>query len=235
MFSNRWRILALIAGLLAPAGLSGQSASLSFGAAGVTRYVWRGFLYSSTFQIQPTASITLGSLEIGTWGSYGVDLDYKEQDQWITWSTDLPRGSLALTINDYYFTDDFSDFFDFHGVENGAATGAHTLEAVVAYSGPERFPIELTLASTFYNDPRASVYAEIGYSASTSYFDWGAQAGYLLQDGGYYETGDSGLANLSLSATRSLPALGDRSPYVSGYLIRNQLLHRTYAVLEIGF
>ncbi|NJD20478.1 MAG: hypothetical protein FIA95_14500, partial [Gemmatimonadetes bacterium] len=105
-------VCAWAASSVAPPPLVAQEGRLSFGAGLLSRYVWRGMEYSTAVQAQPRVQVNLGSFELGTWGSYGLDGDYLEQDQWITWTRPLTRGSLAVTVTDYYFTEDFGDFFD---------------------------------------------------------------------------------------------------------------------------
>ena len=227
--------MAALAALVVAPSAGAAQAELGYGAAVVSRYVWRGFLYSSTPQIQPSVTVTTGGWEFGTWGSYGVDFDYKEQDQWVAYTAALPSGSLTFTLNDYYFTDDFGDFFEWGGVEDGEATGAHTLELMAAYDGPETFPVHLLLASTVYNDPEASIYGEIGYGVAAGGFDWTGLAGYVFKDGGYYETGEGGLTQLALNASRTLGSLGPLELYATGWVVHNALAADTYFILEIGF
>ena len=219
----------------APAPLAAQESRVSYGAGLLSRYVWRGMEYSTTVQVQPWIQANLGSLELGTWGSYGIDGEYLEQSQWITWTHALPRGSLGVTVTDYYFTEDFSDFFDWGGVEDGVATGAHTLEAILAYEGPEERRVRLLLASTFYNDPGPSVYAEAGYALERVGLNWAAQVGYLLHDGGYYELGSGGLTNLTLSASRLLGTWLSREVLAASYLIHSPKLGKTHLAVEITF
>ena len=166
-----------------PASLAAQEAQVSFGAGLLSRYVWRGLKYSDAVQAQPWVQINLGSFELGTWGSYSLDGEHLEQSQWVTWTRSLPQGSLEVAVADYFFTEDFRNFFDWGGVEAGVATGAHTLEAIVAYEGPAEHPVGLLLSSMLYNDPTPSVYAEAEYALNRVGSDWAAQVGGLLHDG----------------------------------------------------
>jgi len=229
--------LLLVCGFLwwTPSDIAGQSPRLAYGASLVSRYVWRGVPYSSTPQIQPWASVTRGSLEFGVWGSYGVDGDYKEQNEWISLTHPLKHGSLVVALVDYYFTEDYSDFFDWSGVEGGVAVGPHVLEAAVTYTGPSERPLQLMLASTIYNDPEASVYGSAGYSLVRGGLTWSAEIGFLFQDGGYYDVGGGGLINLGLSASRALGSVGPLGVFVTGSLIHDAKLGGTYLVLEVGF
>ena len=218
-----------------PATADAQGPDFGYGASFVTRYLWRGVPYNSIPQIQPWISVAGSRVEVGVWGSYGLDGDYKEQDAWISLTSPLARGSLVFTLTDYYFTEDYKDFFDWGGVEDGVATGAHTLEAEVAWSGPDDRPLRLLLASTVYNDPSPSVYGAVGYDLEGAGFTWSGDVGYLFQDGGYYEIGGSGLINLSLSATRALGSVGPLEPFATGAVIHNAKLGQTFFLLELGF
>ncbi|NJD17791.1 MAG: hypothetical protein FIA95_00685 [Gemmatimonadetes bacterium] len=95
--------------------------------------------------------------------------------------------------------------------------------------------MSLLLASTFYNDPGASVYAEAGYTLDRLGLTWGAQVGCLLHDGGYYELGRGGLTNLTLSASRLLGSRGPVEVYTTAYVIHNPELGKTYLAFEIAF
>jgi hypothetical protein len=46
----------------------------------VSRYVWRGLLFSPNTNIQPYAGIEYGGLSLSTWASYGLSEKYAEVD-----------------------------------------------------------------------------------------------------------------------------------------------------------
>lgn len=221
---------------LAPgATAEAQEVSVDVGVDLTSSYIWRGFQFDRKPQIQPWISLTRGGWTVGTWGSYGLNGDYKEQDLWVSYFRELGTGSFSITLFDYYFTEDFGDWSSWGGVKDGEPTGAHTLELIAEYFGPEDLPIRLLVASTVYNDPSSSVYAEVGYDYSALGLDWGATAGALLRDGGYYGLGSSALTNLSLGASRELATLGGRPLAAGALLMHNPKDKDTFFAVTLSF
>lgn len=230
-----WSLLAALALVLSAAPASAQGVAFTWGGELVTRYVWRGIPYSRVAQAQPWVQATRGPVEVGTWGSYGIDGEYKEQDLWVGYTFGLPQGALKVTLNDYFFTSDFSNYFDWGGAVDDSVTGAHTLELVADYEGPDAFPLKLQLASTVYNDPSPSVYGEVGYGLSALGLDWSAAAGAVLADGAYYAMGEGAVTNLALNVSRTLVSFGNTALYGGAWAIHNPDREETYFVLVLGF
>ena len=114
--------LALPAAARAQDGAEDEGAAVSVGAEVdlASSYLWRGLQISDRANLQPSVWLSSGSWELGTWGSHelkGTD-GYHEQDFWITYYLpELPVGSFAVTLNDYYVNSDFGhDFLNYSGV-----------------------------------------------------------------------------------------------------------------------
>ena len=121
--------------------------SFSFGMDLVSRYIWRGIEYgagedgSSSPHFQPTAAFSLdlgkrGSLSLGVWGSYAFSGNYSESDVYLNYAINTKSGNFSLTFNDYYFPYLGIPVTNF----DGKGEGAHTIEAMLAYTLPEVFP-----------------------------------------------------------------------------------------------
>jgi len=229
--------LALLTGTL-PQSVNGQTPEFSVAGEVASRYVWRGLSLSSSLNIQPYASVTIGALDLGLWSSWGME-GYQEIDWSIGYSLELPRGSLYVAVNDYFVTGDgisFGDYWDYGGVEDGEPTGAHTVELMVEYSGPEEFPIRALLAKNFYGDPDGSWYGEVGGAVSAAAFEIAPVIGMTLSASPYYYGPSSAtVTQLGLTVSREIFSFGDRSLYASGAAIHNPDWKETYWVFALGF
>jgi hypothetical protein len=237
MKNRSWSVSLVSASalLFAAVPLAGQGVELTAGIDVVSRYVWRGVPLSRPFNAQPWVTVEAGRFSAGTWGSHGFDGGYSEQDLWLGYAAAAGGGALTLTLVDYYVSDGLGDYFRWGGVRGGAATGAHTLELVAAYAGPETLPLRAAIASTFYNDPGGSLYAEVGFDRTLAGIDWGVTAGGLFRDGGFYGVGSSGLTNLAVGASRTLASFAGISLYASGWAVHDPELSDTYLILGFGF
>lgn len=228
--------LALFAGAL-PQSANGQTPEFSVEGEVVSRYVWRGLSISRDLNIQPSASVTIGAIDLGLWSSWGME-GYKEIDWSIGYSLELPRGSLYVAVIDYFYTWDaisWGDYWDYGGVEDGGPTGAHTLELMVEYSGPEEFPIRALLAKNVYGDPDDSWYGEVGGAVSAGAFEIAPVIGMTLSASSFwYETDSAAVTQLGLTVSREIFSFEDRSLYASCAVIHNPDLKETYWVFAFG-
>lgn len=204
----------------------------------VSGYVWRGVSISSSLNFQPLATMTVDAFDFSVWSSWGVE-GYREVDLSLGYSLELPRGSLHLVSNDYFVTGNgisFCDFMDYGGVEHGEPTGAHILELMVEYSGPEEFPIRALLARNIIGDPDGSWYGELGASLNAGAFVMDPVIGMTLSASPYYY-GPNGAAvtQVGLTVSREVIAFESRSLYTSGAVIHNPDLKETYWVFALGF
>lgn len=228
--------LSLLAGALPPS-VAAQAPEFYLEGEVVSRYVWRGLPLSSSLNFQPAASMTLDAVDLSVWSSWGTD-GYKEVDLSLGYSRDLPKGNLYAALNDYFTVGDdisFGDFMDYGGVEDGEPTGAHVLELMVEYSGPEEFPIRVLLARNFRGDPDGSWYGELGAELNAGDFGVSPVLGMTLNASPYYYGPSKATVNqLGLTISRDLSAFEERILYASGAVIHNPDLKKTYFVLALG-
>ncbi|MEX2570082.1 MAG: hypothetical protein WD737_02185 [Gemmatimonadota bacterium] len=213
----------------------------------VNQYVWRGFVWNGTPNIQPYLWVATEQLEFGGWASHSFDEAFHEQDFWLTYYFPGSRlGNLSLTINDYYENPDFGeDFFDFAGIgpcpedESGYGTpgrcaqGAHTMEVVGEFSGAAQ-PIDLLFAYNFHNDPENAMYAEAAFRPLLGPLELRLTVGGVLRDSEWwYETEGTTLTNVSAGVSALLER-GRFSAPLAAEVTYNPYFEETYFVARVG-
>jgi len=128
----------------------------------VSRYMWRGLEINKSFNVQPSFGYGAGGFDLGLWGSYAIsDVEnslQSEIDLYASYIFSTSGGDFALLFTDYYFPDNNVRLGDFND-----STGAHTIELGVGYTGPDSFPIALSVYMNVYNDAGNNMYFEVGY------------------------------------------------------------------------
>ena len=178
----------------------------------VSRYVWRGLLYNSSPNIQPTLSYTYGGFSVGSWASYGLSSQYAEIDLFASYT----KGPLTFLVYDYYNETEndlqANDYFNYKDKTTG-----HLLEGSVFYTGGESFPIKLTAAMFFYGpdkkengDQVYSTYFEVGYPFKVADQSLDFFIGGSPSDNGFYQrysyitNTDPNIFNLGVSTSKEL-------------------------------
>lgn len=182
----------------------------------VSRYVWRGLLYSANPNIQPTLDFTKGNFSVGAWGSYAVAAPYAEVDLYISYTL----GNFTATIFDYY-TEDETDLTVNNYFNWGKSTTPHSLEGAITFNGTEKFPVTFTASMFFYGydwdaagKNQYSTYFEVGYSKQVgptliNLFAGGTPAkGLYAQTAAIVNVGMGVSYELTLSEKFKLPVFG---------------------------
>ena len=155
----------------------------------VSTYVWRGTKLSGP-SIQPFLQYNKNGFTIGSWGSAGFD-GFLEMDLFARYAFNF---GLTAGLTDYYFPG--TSYFDY-----SKETGSHGYEINLGYAthgfsaGANYMLNEAGGALTAGGDK----YFELGYAWKN--FSIFAGAG----DGWHTPTGEFGVVNLGLSATKELP------------------------------
>lgn len=207
-------IMMLLVGLL--------HAQIRFGAAGVSRYVWRGHDFGDSPSMQPYLEYSKGGLTIGTLAAYPFtsDIGVNEHDVYASYAF----GSLEMGVTDYFFPDG-ADYFDYD------SDGNHVIESYVSYSGQVSFLI----AANVLNDPEHSVYFELGYSMKVDDLDIALFTGGTTGSSEWYGTEGAGLLSVGLTATKEVPVTSEFSlPLFVSYIL-NPNAQKTYLVFGISF
>jgi hypothetical protein len=132
----------------------------------VSRYVWRGLLYSANPNIQPTLTYTKGGFCAGAWGSYAIAAPYAEFDLFASYTL----GSFTATVLDYY-TENETDLSERNYFNWKASTTPHAVEGSISFNGTENFPVTFSASTFVYGNDwdsdghnQYSTYIEAGYN-----------------------------------------------------------------------
>lgn len=174
----------------------------------VSRYVWRGQVYGDTPCFQPWAGISLAGFALSTWGSFAfapVASDAAggttEVDISLSRSLDLPTGTITATVTDYHFPSGGISYFEFAG----DGTGSHTVDACVAYRGPDRLPLGLCASVNVHNDDDHATYVEASCPFTTGSAQVSLAAGATTGKSAWYGTDSNGAHFIHAAVTASKP------------------------------
>jgi len=197
----------------------------SVGADVVSSYVWRGSKVSGYegINVQPTASVSVGNLALGMWGSVNYEGSAKEADLYLSYSL----GSLTLMVTDYWFGGNYFRF--------GKSSGTHFYEGSLAYSFGDALPLSISWNTLLYGadykadgSKRYSSYVEVSYATSIKDIGLTLAAGaspwtsnwYHLDNDGEMKSGFQ-MVNISLKATKELKLSDSFSLPVFGQIVAN--------------
>ena len=225
------RSLAFICLILAA---SRTVAQVSVGADILSRYIWRGVDYGNSPSFQPSVTLTLGTLKIGTWGAYsfaGTGTPFAEHDIYVSYDVPTTVGTFSALYTDYYYPSAGLKYFNFAAHRNGA----HTLELGIGFSGPSEYPLALKALVNVHNDPDNSAYLEVSYAVSVEdirlSFFVGSSAGKSL----WYGTNSAAVINTGLTASKSVRITELYSLPVYASFIVNPDLEQSYLVVGMSF
>jgi len=249
--STLFIFLFLIVGLSASFKISAQEDStklespFSISCDLMSRYVWRGTDFGGSPSIQPGIAYGKGGFAIGAWAAYAINAPGEQEvDLYASYTfNDL----LSLTVTDYYFPDELSDYKYFN--YNSTATG-HILEVSLSFNGTEKLPFTLLLACNVWgadavrlNDDgtegalQYSTYAEASYAFKHLDVFVGFNltgADTSIGEAGFY--GDMpGVVNLGLSTTKEIQISEKFSLPLSVSLITNPQAEKIYLVAGFSF
>lgn len=199
----------------------------------VSRYLWRGMMYSSNVNIQPRAGITMGNFFVGAWGSYALSDKYAEVDFFAGFS----KGNLTLMVNDYYaeIETDLAATDHFQWAEDKTP---HALEATISYTLGSKFPLTLTAATFFYGNDKDmegnnfySTYIEGSYPFRFSGFDFSVFAGGTPAEGLYAQ--EAALVNLGITASKAMHVSEHFSLPVSMSLVSNPKAQDIFIIVKV--
>ncbi len=198
----------ILLGVLLTFSLS-SFAQFDLGADIQSRYIWRGLqLGGNSASIQPYIEYSTGKFAFGAWGAYnlGGTGQGNEADLYMTFSA---SETISITLTDYFFPADgnFNGYWPYNA--------GHVFEAMVSFSGTEKFPIGITVATNIggaikYDDggdekSAYSTYVELSYGKTVGDIDLAIVAGgVFLDDNSYYFTDGSGFINLGFSAAKEI-------------------------------
>ena len=206
--------------------------SLDFGIDMVSRYIWRGTqLGGISPNVQPFVELEIGKFVLGAWGSYslGGENSFQEYDFYASYS--LLDDKVSITVTDYFFPDELSDYDYFNYNEK---TTGHVIEASASFNGTEKIPFSVMIAVNIFgadakriSDDFAtlnsedgiqySTYLELGFVTTLKSVDLEAFLGFNLTNpraadlsgSGYvgefgYYGNDIGIVNLGITLSKEI-------------------------------
>ena len=142
----------------------------------VSRYIWRGKDIGNSPAIQPNVSFGVAGFKIGVWGSYamvynGTSGNYAEFDPYITYTLKW----FTIGITDYSCPNSINPNSNNRYFNYTKSTTNHTLEGCLQFTGPEKFPLSVCVATLFYGADKGkdslSVYGLGSKNNYSTYFE----------------------------------------------------------------
>lgn len=235
-------IIASAGFLLLSYGIFGQetaikpsNVTLNLNADLVSRYLWRGLLFSPNVNLQPYAGLSYKGLTFSTWASYGISDHYAEVD----FSLSYTLGNLTFSLNDYYaeIEDNLPAVKHF---DWGSKTTSHSLEAALNYTVSESFPLGITAATFIYgNDRKAngdnyySTYIELAWPLTVNEYSINLFAGGTIAEGLYADK--AALVHTGISLSKEIKFTDAFSLPVSATLSSNPKAEDIFLVFKATF
>ncbi|MBN1991050.1 MAG: hypothetical protein JW783_16740 [Bacteroidales bacterium] len=212
-----------------------SSSSLDLNVDIVSRYLWRGLLYSPSPNIQPTLTFSAGGFAIGAWGSYSLSEQYAEVDLFVSYTT----SPITLMVYDYYAEDETDlSAVDYFKWKKG--TTGHQLEGTIMFGGTDKIPFTLTAATFFYGndknvdgDNNYSTYFEIAYPVKIAGQEVNLFLGGTPAEGLYHT--EAGIVNVGFSTSKSLKITDSFELPVKGTFAVNPAAKDVFFVIGLTF
>lgn len=222
-------LLALVAVLsLGTIQAQEEESDFSVGADVVSSYIWRGTNCGLAPAIQPCISYATGSFEIGAWGSTSFNYEQGgyEADLYLGYSFDF---GLSVTLTDYYFGGDWTEFGDNHSIEPMLT---YETESGLSFSAAYMFLAAAEDGSTDFAE-EGDMYFEIGYAFdnNVSLFLGAGDGQYTMDDDG---DDDFMICNIGMSYSTEL-SLGNAKLPVFGSIVINPANGGFYPVVGFSF
>ncbi len=174
----------------------------------VSRDVWRGQVYGDAPCFQPWTGVSLAGFTLSAWGSFAfapVASDTAggntEVDVSLARSRELPIGTITATLTDYHFPSGGISYFEFAD----DSTGSHTVEARVAYRGPDGLPLGLCGSVNVYNDDEHAAYVEASWPFTAGATEINLVAGAALGKSIWYDVDKNGVHFIQAAVSTSKP------------------------------
>jgi len=213
------------------------------GAEIVSRDIWRGIELKdvpATPQLQPYIHISYdltpsNSFVIGSWASYSLDGNFIENDIFLKYLHNTKSyGSFSAILIDYYYP--YLDL-PFNNFKNNG-NGAHTIDFVLEYEGPDNIPISFSIANLLYNDvpENHSLYLELGYLFSINNINAKVHFGTAKGRSQWHSisTNKFEIVNIGLTVNKELKVTESFSLPLTASYILNWYEKRTYLILKLS-
>ena len=215
----------------------------SAGADLVSNYVWRGLSSSDKHispHIQPMIGFDYLSEGKGTfstyiWGTQSILDCYSELNFAIGYHLETKFGTFGIDIVDYFYPYLRTGFFNF----KGKGDGSHTVEGMLSYSLPGKFPFQLIAATNIHNDTQGdnSFYMELSYPFEVGDFEFNLFTGAAKGVSDYYAVDKDGfkVINTGLSVSKELKISDAVNIPLGIDVIYNPFLKEPFFVLKASY
>ena len=203
--------------------------TVDVGADLVSSYVWRG-MYQAGASVQPAIGLSAFGVTLGAWGSTDFSTSFKEIDI----SLSYEYGGFRASISDYWWSGEGESYFRH-------ARGTHHLEASLAFTFPEKFPLSLEISTMLFGDDDKddeersyySTYFSATFPFSVGKVDCDAGIGVTPRKGMYSDKFD--IAAISAKATKKLQLSANYALPVFIELIFSPAQDNAFLVFGIQF
>jgi hypothetical protein len=187
-------------------------------------YVWRGS-YIHGASLQPWASVTIGSLEIGAWGAYEISPASSvpaEADLYISYGFDF---GLSLGLTDYYYPGGAGWF------ETSDSLGTHAFEINLGYeiSGLSISANYVLNEAAYAASAGGDMYFELGYGFDNFNVFLGAGDGWHTSDTEF------GICNIGIGTSKEIAVSESFSLPISGAIILNPEKETFHITVGLSF
>jgi hypothetical protein len=196
-------------------------------------HIWRGIASSYVPTIEPSFEVSKNNSTTGIWLAQSIDGNYTELDLYFTYK----HKDFSFTLFDYYCPPSIQASNEIANYNQPNTN--HTIELNLGFTGNERIPFSVLLATMIYGDDldsetnknRYSSYIQLGYSTKIENSSIDLFVGISPFKSYYGET--AGIVNAGITATKDLAISKTKSIPMQASLITNPMTNSLF--LNFGF
>ncbi len=176
-------------------------------------HIWRGLATSYIPTIEPTFEVNKNNSTTGIWLAQSIDGNYTELDLYFAYN----YNNFSFTLYDYYCPPSFqasNEIANYNQINTN-----HTIELNLAFSGNDKIPFNVLIATMVYGDDlnsetnknNYSTYIQLGHSTKIEdssidlFVGFNAFESYYGETAGIINAGITAIRNLSISKTKIIP------------------------------
>ncbi|HZL09635.1 MAG TPA: hypothetical protein VFC65_06535 [Prolixibacteraceae bacterium] len=193
-----------------------EESSWSTGVDIYSSYIWRGSKFGTGAAFQPSVKYNQSGFTLGAWGSASTGSEEAmEMDLFASYSV----GGLSVTLTDYYFGGDWTEYKTMHSLEPSLSYGLGDLSLTAAYMFLPGMDADGETPSTNFGSDGDS-YFEAAYSFSHAKLTLGAGDGQYTRKDTDPE-GKFNICNIGIGTSKEVKLTDSFSLPVSGSVILN--------------
>jgi hypothetical protein len=196
-------------------------------------HIWRGIASSYVPTIEPSFEVNKNNSTTGIWIAQSIDGNYTELDLYFTYN----YKDFSFTLFDYYCPPSIQASNEIANYNQPNTN--HTIELNLAFTGNEKVPLSILVATMIYGDDldpetnknRYSSYIQLDYSTKIENSSINLFVGINPFKSYYGES--AGIANAGLKATKNLTISKTKTIPVEASLVTNPMKNTLF--LNFGF